>query len=767
MSDKYSAIPEELRLLPQWVVWGKDKVPYNANTDRYGSVTDPSDWNSFDRAMLAIARKNDYNGPGFVFTANDPYTFIDLDDTKGDQVALNRQIEIHKEFDSYSEISPSGRGLHIIVRGHVPAGRRQSFVEIYSDHRYATFTGNVYNDKPIRDCQEQLTRLWQQMGPPINQMGSGQVNGQIAHADAEETYSDDAIIKQATSAANGVKFTALYKGEWQGNYPSQSQADLALVNMLAFYTKNRNQIVRIFKASALGQRSKANRTDYLEWTINRAFDRDLPPIDFDGFKQQIEAKIATKSPVAQLAEPNIAGDAGSSPAGRTIPIPAGLLGELAQFIYNAAPLPVAEIALAGAIGFMAGICGRAYNVNGEGLNQYVLLVAASGTGKEAMASGVDKLVDSIKMQCPTSSRIVGPSEITSGEALIRYINKPNNQCFVSILSEFGYRLQALSDKRNFAQSTLKRMLLQLYHLGGKGRVFKPKIFSDKDKDIGETASPAFSILAESTPSTFYECLTEEIIADGFLPRFIIVEYKGERVPLNNNMVVTPSMALVSTLASFFAHCETLAHTQNVYSISETDEVKIELKKFEEYVRNMINKNAREDIRQLWNRAHIKAWKLAGLVAVGVNPYNPVIQLSELHWALNIVHNDIKKMSSKFETGEVGSSSVEIKQMKDIRRVVRDYFTLSSEKIAAYKIKQELFKDKKIPWAYLSRRLHTMSAFNRKEERIKGSDAIKHAVSIMIDRGELQECNSISMKEDFRAREIAFIVTDVKILDDEE
>ena len=117
----YSDIPEELRLLPQWVAWDKDKVPHNAITGAYASVNEPSDWVTFDNALAAINKTNNYNGPGFVFTNMDEYTVIDLDDTKGDQIALNRQIEIHREFDSYSEISPSGRGLHIIVRGNVPA----------------------------------------------------------------------------------------------------------------------------------------------------------------------------------------------------------------------------------------------------------------------------------------------------------------------------------------------------------------------------------------------------------------------------------------------------------------------------------------------------------------------------------------------------------------------------------------------------------------------------------------------------------------------
>jgi len=88
---------------------------------------------------------------------------------------------------------------------------------------------------------------------------------------------------------------------------------------------------------------------------------------------------------------------------------------MAQFIYSAAPRPVPEVALAAAIGLMAGITGRAYNISGTGLNQYVLLLAMTGAGKEAAASGINKLMNTIKMQVPTSTGFIGPSEISSAQ----------------------------------------------------------------------------------------------------------------------------------------------------------------------------------------------------------------------------------------------------------------------------------------------------------------------------------------------------------------
>src|SRR5699024_7716505 len=146
------------------------------------------------------------------------------------------------------------------------------------------------------------------------------------------------------------------------------------------------QIARLFRASALGQREKAKRADYVNYMLNKCFDRMLPPIDIDGLRNQIADAIANNSKEAKKETKPKTNGKHYNP----YTFPPGLLGQVADFILAAAPRPVPEIALAGAIGLMSGIAGRAYNVSNTGLNQYVLLLAPTGTGKEAMASGIDK-----------------------------------------------------------------------------------------------------------------------------------------------------------------------------------------------------------------------------------------------------------------------------------------------------------------------------------------------------------------------------------------
>ena len=112
--------------------------------------------------------------------------------------------------------------------------------------------------------------------------------------------------------------------------------------------------------------------------------------------------------------------------------PPGLVGEIAEFVYNAAPRPVALIALAAGIAYMAGICGRAYNVKNTGLNQYILVAAATGVNKDAIASGLSKLNFAVKASVPGITSFQGPGDFTSSTAVIRALHKQS--CFLSIHS---------------------------------------------------------------------------------------------------------------------------------------------------------------------------------------------------------------------------------------------------------------------------------------------------------------------------------------------
>jgi primase-polymerase (primpol)-like protein len=310
-ADKFNNIPHELREYTQWLCWRlKDrdgakptKLPINARTGELSSVTKPTDWSSYEEAVAAVATWG-CSGIGFVLTRNDPYAFIDLDHTLGDEVAHARQIKIFESFDSYSELSPSGNGLHIIIRANLLSGKRRGHIELYPCERFMTMTGDVYHDAPIRERQELADILWAELG------GSTQSNSHATETQHEPDC-DAVIIQRASNAANGAKFRSLFNGDWHADYLSQSQADLALINLLAFYSKSHAQIARIFLRSGLGQRNKAKRRDYIGAMITKARDREIPEtegvVDFSArfkshFTDDFISKAELKSNVFSFSE---------------------------------------------------------------------------------------------------------------------------------------------------------------------------------------------------------------------------------------------------------------------------------------------------------------------------------------------------------------------------------------------------------------------------------------------------------------------------------
>src|SRR5215470_13981448 len=144
-------IPVTLRDHRQWVTYRKEmrpgrtkpaKIPYNARTGRFASSTDPRSWSSFDQALAVVTQ---YDGIGYVFVPENEIVGIDLDGCRDPNTGALTPwaIDMIGATRSYTEISPSGCGLHIFVRGRLPAGRRKrGRIEMYDAGRYFTVTGH-------------------------------------------------------------------------------------------------------------------------------------------------------------------------------------------------------------------------------------------------------------------------------------------------------------------------------------------------------------------------------------------------------------------------------------------------------------------------------------------------------------------------------------------------------------------------------------------------------------------------------------------------
>ena len=279
---KRENIPRELKELDQWVGWrwkqiGEKwtKVPYNLQTNRTASSNDRETWSSYSET-------EGHENIGFMFSEDDFYCGIDLDSCvnpeTGEITKLARQII--DRMDSYSEISPSGTGVKIFIRGVVPGLRRKNpkkKIEVYDRRRFFVVTGHHLPGTPktIEPRQEELEAFYSWLFPKEEEP-SPTPNGSLSGAagfTVNHDLSDEDILSRAYRAANGERFMKLWNGD-VSDYQSHSEADLALCAKLAFWTgPDPERIERMFSESRLSQRSKwRERPRYRRDTVAKALD---------------------------------------------------------------------------------------------------------------------------------------------------------------------------------------------------------------------------------------------------------------------------------------------------------------------------------------------------------------------------------------------------------------------------------------------------------------------------------------------------------------
>lgn len=758
------AIPQVLKSYPQWVVWRletlpngkKTKVPYNPVTGWKASVTNSSHWSTLDSCLNFLRTQPHWvGGIGFVLTKRDPFTFIDLDDKDArnpdgsdkytaEQKAwiADAQAKVYQAYaGTYAEFSPSGTGLHIIGWGSVPSGVRGPAIEVYSDGRYMTMTGNVHRANEISDTSQQNEWLWNLLGGAA----AAATAQQYQLEDVPDAEPDDVVWNRAQQAANGALFEALWAGNWQQVYGSQSEADFALIDILAFYTQSPGQIKRLFLMSALGQRDKAKRVDgYVMPMIRRAFDRQPPVVDMVAMNAAMDKALAAlwqppkPATVEEQQQYAYAAQQDMKPKARNpylTHVP-GLLGEIAYHIYQNSARPVPEIALAAAMGLMAGICGRGWNISGTGLNQYIMLLAGTGRGKETVHAGISALMSAVAEigpgggGIPAAMEFIGPGDIASGQALVKYLAS-TSKSFVTVQGEFDVTLKAFTDKHaNAALMKLRQILLATYSRSGRGMVMPPTIYSDSSKTTLAIEAPAVSLLGEGTPDKFFNMLDHGMVSDGLLPRFTVIYYEGARVPLNPNPPQKPSYDLVRKLGSLCSSALMLNQSNQVIDVQQSPEATSILSQFGADIDKIINAAHNDTIEQIWNRAHLKALKLAALVAVGISPTMPVIDASAARYAIDIVTYDTQRLVARFASGDIGDS--ETRQQNEVRKLIARYFAAPHSEAAKWSSTPAMMANRVIPKRMLQQRTANMAAF--KNDRMGANGALNRVIIQLAEGG---------------------------------
>lgn len=261
-------IPEELKAYPQWVTYRgvEDKAPRQIN-DEPASSTDAKTWTTWDNI-------ENLDNKGFVLTVNDPFVFWDFDKCLDNDFNITDPAikKIVEKLNSYTEISPSKKGLHVLCKGKLPnvGGNRKGKIEIYDKARYTTMTGDILPGYP--DTIEERQSMVNSIHKVLFKDRYVELE-EPQHVTPTEgaPLTDDMVLEKLFTEKEGEKWRLLFHGDTSAYDGDDSRADAALMHKLAFYTQgDRGQMENLFRQSGLYRQKFEKRDDYRNGLINDA-----------------------------------------------------------------------------------------------------------------------------------------------------------------------------------------------------------------------------------------------------------------------------------------------------------------------------------------------------------------------------------------------------------------------------------------------------------------------------------------------------------------
>ena len=264
-------IPQELKTNASFCLWKYEKrsgratkVPYDPRTGQPAKTNDASTFSDFSTAMTAYAMGGAPKWDGIGYRVSEGIGAIDIDHCIRDDGSLNDVAAYILSFfpNAYFERSPSSTGLRGFFRLSPDfvydktvyyINNRKHGLEVYlpgTTNRFVTVTGDVYRSGEVARNDDALKSVLDTFMKRKNRIEAGREGGNPIEPVSYLT--DEQVIEHASNSASGDKFRALYEGHWEEGYDSRSDADMALVSILAFWCGNvEEQIDRIFRTSAL------------------------------------------------------------------------------------------------------------------------------------------------------------------------------------------------------------------------------------------------------------------------------------------------------------------------------------------------------------------------------------------------------------------------------------------------------------------------------------------------------------------------------------
>lgn len=289
----------------------------------------------------------------------------------------------------------------------------------------------------------------------------------------------------------------------------------------------------------------------------------------------------------------------------------------------------------------------------------------------------------------------------------------------------------MSSARSEVQVGLRKTLLHLYAKSGQDKTLRGGIYASEKNNIAPVISPALTLMCEGTPGTFFDAIDEHLVAQGLVSRFLVLDYDGDRPPPNKNRPAPPESLLLN-FKELVRSVLSLEQGNRVVPVQQTPEAEAALDEFGFECDRRINASGAVEA-ELYNRAHLHALKVAGLLAVGSNHHSPVVTVEHAEWAIHLVHRrSVDSVLRRFETGEVGGDDRAKAEALLRKRIVIFLGMTPDERAEDEKIPVAMRTGRFIPRAYLAEHLKGVQPFksnkfaltNTLNEMVKNGDLVK-------------------------------------------
>jgi hypothetical protein len=587
-------LPPELTSRPQWLTWrlvDGQKIPN-------GKSNDPSTWCHFHEI-------EEFDKIAFVFSENDPFCGVDLDDCILEGEVSDWAQEIMDRFKgfAFAEYSPSGTGIKLIVRAKKPAGSRCSNskgVECYDHKRFWAITRNtVKGFESIGDGQEQINWLIEKF-----------LKGEPQPVATKQTFSGFSFVPKSL-VERAEKYVDNAESPLEGG---RNNAAFSLAGHLFAMVQDG---ARLSKSDVLSmvQRWNDKLPSPMTWkeiesVVESASKNGTPRDDKEGLAIDIDAGVDISGILNQMwaskqqEDADFESDSDEDFCIAMVP-PSGLLREVFDFYCESAYRESHVMGLAVAVSLCETIFGRRVRSHTDlRTNDYNLVLAGTGSGKENCESSITKILNAAD---PSGSMLLAP-DIQSGNGLMHAV--AGSPCSVWVCDEFGKILQAVLDKKgNQHIKNIGNHLLKLY--GKSAGTYGGAAHSNGIRN--KVHQPHLVILGLATPSTVFDCVSSENVSDGLLGRIAFWPVQDRPEAKLDLEIVQPSEKLTSQVQGWIQFNPGGGNLSAENPIPETLKMSIDAKaRWQEHSKQIDDRmhNESEARAAIWARVAARSMKLS-------------------------------------------------------------------------------------------------------------------------------------------------------------